>query len=243
MRYSETYRTRWHDTDANRRVRPSQLLVYMQETSNGHVASLGLPLDDLRDQKHLGFILSKLRMRLHKPLEAFEDIRVETWTNPARGFSSGRCFRILRGDEVIAEADSTWALVGTEDRQLHKPEETGYAFEDEAPVELDLPSRIRIPSDCTLEPVAQRPIVYSDLDYNMHMNNTRYPDMLCDYLPPEDLPRIRGFCLSYLREAAFGDRITVLRGKKDGTWYFRTVSSEGNVCLEAAIPLDSDSLA
>ncbi len=241
MRYSETYRTRWHDTDAGRRVRPSQLLVYMQETSNQHVASLGMPLDDLRDEKNLGFILSKLRMIIHKPLAAFEDIRVETWTNPAKGFSSGRSFRILRGDEVIAEADSTWALIGTEDHRLHKPEETGYAFDDEAPTELDLPSRIRIPADCMLEPVAERAIVYSDLDYNMHMNNTRYPDMLCDYLPPEDVPKIRGFCLSYLREAAFGDKITVLRGKKDGVWYFRTVSCEGNVCLEAVLLPDSDS--
>ncbi len=240
MRYSETYRTRWHDTDAYRKVRPSQLLVYMQETSNQHVASLGLPLDDLRDRKHLGFILSKIRMVLHQPLSAFEEIRVETWTNPARGFSSGRSFRILRGNEVIAEADTTWALIGTEDRQLHRPEEAGYAFEDEAPAEIDLPARIRIPSDCAMESVATRRIVYSDLDYNMHMNNTRYPDMLCDYLPVEDLPRIRGFCLSYLREAALGDEITILRGKKDGIYYFRTVNGGGNVCLEAALPIDPE---
>ena len=238
MRYSEGYQTRWHDTDSERRVRPSQLLVYMQETSNQHVSSLGTSLDELRDQKHLGFILSKLRLAIHKPLSAFEEIRVETWTNPARGFSAGRSFRILRGDEVIAEADSTWALIGTEDLRLHKPEEAGYAFEDEAPVALDLPSRIRIPADCTLEPVAERTIVYSDLDYNMHMNNTRYPDMLCDYLPIGEVPAIRGFCLSYLREASYGDKLTVLRGKKDGVWYFRTVGGEGNVCLEAMLLSD-----
>lgn len=233
MRYSQSYQTRWHDTDANRHLRPSQLLVYMQETSNQHVAHIGMPLDTLRDEKHLGFILSKIRMSIHRPLSAFEDIRVETWTSPARGFSSGRSFRILRGDEVIAEADSTWALIGTEDHQLRKPEETGYAFEDEAPVELSLPGRIRIPSDCTLEPVAQRRIVYSDLDYNMHMNNTRYPDMLCDYLPLEEVSLLRGLCLSYLHEAAFGDTVTVLRGKVDDTYYFRTVNGAGTVCLEA----------
>ena len=238
MRYSVSYQTRWHDTDANRRVRPSQLLVYMQETSNQHVAHIGMTLDELRDQKKLAFILSKLRMEIHKPLSAFEDIRVETWTNPARGFSSGRCFRILRGEEVLAEADSVWALIGTEDRQLHKPEETGYGFEDEEPLSLSLPSRIRIPADCPLEPVAKRPIVYSDLDYNMHMNNTRYPDMLCDYLPLEEVGEIRGICLSYLHEAAFGDTVTVLRGRKDDTYYFRTVGGSGDVCLEAMILLN-----
>ena len=237
MIYSRQYQTRWHDTDANRNLRPSQLLVYMQETSNHHVASIGLPLDALRDEKHLGFILSKIRLSLRAPLSAFEDVTVETWTTPARGFSSGRCFRILRGDEVIAEADSTWALVDTETRELRRPHESGYDFEDEEPLPLDLPPRIKFPADVPLTEVGVRSIVYSDLDYNMHMNNTRYPDMLCDFLPLEEVGRVKGFVLSYLHEAAFGDRITVLRGKQNNSYYFRTVNGEGKVCLEALIEL------
>ena len=235
MIYSEPYRTRWHDTDACRHLRPSQMLVYMQETSNGHVASIGMTLDELRDQKKLAFILSKIRIAFHRPLSAFEDITVQTWTTPSRGFSSGRCFRILRGEEVIAEADSTWALIGTEDRQLHKPQETGYDFADEEPLSLDVPLRIRFPADVPLEKIGERRIVYSDLDYNMHMNNTRYPDMLCDFLPLEEVGRIKGMTLSYLHEAAYGDTITVLCAKVEGNYFFRTVNAAGTACLEAQI--------
>ena len=50
MKYTVNYTTRWHDTDACRRVRPSALLVYMQETSNQHVSSLGTSLDELHEQ-------------------------------------------------------------------------------------------------------------------------------------------------------------------------------------------------
>ncbi|MBQ9783583.1 MAG: hypothetical protein IJW44_03590 [Clostridia bacterium] len=235
MIYSIPYQTRWHDTDANRQLRPSQLLVYMQETSNQHVAHVGMTLDELRDRKHLAFILSKIRLAFYRPLYAFEDIEVQTWTTPGRGYSSCRCFRILRGDEVIAEADSTWALINTETRQLCKPEETGYPFENEEALTLDVPNRIRFPSDCVPEEVAKRKIVYSDLDYNMHMNNTRYPDMLCDYLPLDTVGKIRGMTLSYLHEAAYGNTITVLRAQKDNVYYFRTLNEEGTVCLEAQI--------
>ncbi len=240
MKFSRNYTVQWHDTDAARRVRPSRLLVYMQETSSHHVASTGLSLDELRDRKSLAFILSKIRLAIHKPLGAFEEITVETWTNPSRGFSSGRSFRILRGDEVIAEADTTWALVDTEERKLHKMEETGYQFEDEAPVELDLPARVRFPAGIAFEKLGERAIVYSDLDYNMHMNNTRYPDMLCDYLPLEEVGRIRGMTLSYLREAAYGDVITVLGGTDGSLRYFRTVNSEGATCLEAVVVLGEE---
>lgn len=237
MKYSLPYTTRWHDTDATRRVRPSQLLVYMQETSNQHVASIGMPLDELRDKKCLAFILSRLRFVIHKPLYAFEDITVETFTTPGRGYSSCRAFRILRGEEIIAEADSTWALVNTETGALCRPEESGYPFENEEAPEISMPNRIRFPSDVTPEEIGTRRIVYSDLDYNMHMNNTRYPDMLCDFLPAEDVERVCGMTLSYLHEATFGHTLRILRAKKDDCYFFRTVDGDGTACLEAQIQL------
>ena len=235
MKYDIDYQTRWHDTDAERRVRPSAILVYMQETSNRHVADSGMSLDELRDTKGLAFILSKIRIAFHRPLYAFEDIRVETFTTASRGYSSVRCFRVLSGDEVVAEADTTWALIDINERQLRKFDETGYIFEDEAPLSIDLPTRTRMPRELIPEEVGKRKILYSDLDYNMHMNNTRYPDMLCDYMPIEKVSGIKGMTLSYIHEAAFGDTITVQRAEREGVYYFRTVNQKGDVCLEAVI--------
>ncbi len=237
MKYSQAYTTRWHDTDAWRRVSPSQLLVYMQETSNGHTTSLGMPLDQLRDEKHLAFILSKLRLAIYRPLYAFQDITVETWTSPERGYSSFRSFRIRRGDEIIAEADSTWALVDPEEHTLHKADEAGYPFIHEDAVALALPPRIRFPAGVPLEEVGRRTVVYSDLDYNMHMNNTRYPNMLCDFLPPEEIEAISGIVLSYLHEGAYGSTLTVLLAKEGKNRFFRTMDEAGTVCLEALITL------
>ena len=235
MIYSKSYQTCWHDTDACRRVRPSQLLVYMQEASNHHIASTGITLDQLRDEKKLAFILSKIQIALYRPLGAYDKIEVQTWTCKGRGFTSPRCFRILKDGEVVAEANTQWALLGVEDRQFHRLEETGYEFQDEEPLALTVPARIRFPADLPLETLGQRRIVYSDLDYNMHMNNTRYPDMLCDFMPLEDVGRIKGISLSYLREAAFGNVVTVLGAKRDESYYFRTLGEDGAVCLEAQV--------
>ena len=237
MKYTEHLRTRWHDTDAERRVSPSRILEYMQETSNGHTRAAGRNLDNLRDEKHLAYILSKLRLEILQPLHAFEDITVETWTSPSRGYSSLRSFQILRGGEVVARADSTWALVNVVDRSLCKPDEAGYAFEHEEPVAIDLPLRIRFPADVPLERIGERRVVYSDLDYNMHMNNTRYPNMLCDFLPLEEIGRIRGMILSYLHEGAYGSNLTVLCAKTETERFFRTVDENGTVCLEAQVSL------
>ena len=235
MKFSRHYQTAWHDTDFDRKVRPSQLLVYMQETSNCHMASCGLTLDELRDQKRLAFILSRISLALYRPLYAFEDIDVQTWTCPGRGFSSNRAFRILRGEDVIAEAYTTWALLDLENGKLCRFDRCDYAFEDEDPPAMPIPARVRFPADADFAEWGKRRIVYSDLDYNGHMNNTRYPDMLCDFLPIESLGRIRGMTLSYLHEAAFGDTVTLLGTKQDGSYYVRTQNEAGVTCLEAQI--------
>ena len=235
MKFSRKYTTTWHDTDAERRVRPTQLLVYMQETSNFHVASSGMTLDELRDKKRLAFILSKIKLAIHKPLYAYEDIDVETWTADTRGFGFLRFFRIKRGEEIIAEAESTWALVGLDDQKLYRTDSLDWNLEGDEVINVGLPNRFRVPHNEELTVLGERKIVYSDLDYNQHMNNTKYADMLCDFLPIERVGNIKGMSLVYLHEAHFGDTVTVRAKENEEGYLVRTVNSEGVACLEAQI--------
>ncbi len=237
MIFKKRYTTRWHDTDANRKVRPTQILVFMQETSNYHIKSLGTDLDKLRDEQGLAFILSKIRLALYKPLYAFEEIEVETWTVESRGFSFNRFFRIMRGDEVIAAADTTWALVSLKDGNLCRIDAYDFKFEHGEPIDIGLPARFRVPKNDLLEFIGERKTVYSDLDYNMHMNNTRYADMLCDFMPYDLIPNIKGISLSYLHEAAFGHTLKIFCAGNSEKFDFRTVDKDGTVCLEAQILL------
>ena len=237
MKFIKSYTTRWHDTDANRIVRPTQLLVYMQETSNAHLDSTGYNLDKLRDEHSLAFLLSKTKIAIYAPLYADESITVETFIAESRAFGFNRFYRILRNDEVIAAADTTWALIDLNTRQLCRADAFDFGFEHESPIDTGLPQRFRVPHTDTLTLLGQRRIVYSDLDYNMHMNNTRYADMLCDFLPLEKVPLVRGISLSYLHEAAFGDVINVYALESENKYSFRTVNQDGVVCLEAELIL------
>lgn len=235
MKHIEYYKTRWHDTDAERRVRPTQLLVYMQETSNRHMTSCGIGLDELRDTKGLAFILSKIKLSIKKALYAYEDIAVETWTAGGRGFGFLRFYRILRGDEVIAECETTWALVGLEDKKLYRADAFDFGFVDDPAIDVGMPPRFRVPKNEELCEFGERRIVYSDLDYNMHMNNTKYADMLCDFIPLEEVSRLRGMSLTYLHEAHFGDTVKLFGQKSDEGYLFRTVNEEGTSCIEAQV--------
>lgn len=235
MIYTEKYTVTWHDTDANRCVRPSQILMYMQETANRHLQAYGCDLDCLRDERGLGFLLSRITLRIYEPLYAYEEIEAQTWICESRGLSFNRCFRILRGETVIAEAFTVWALMDLRARRLVSNEEFIYPFEGEDALALDIPLRFRVPSAEQMEAAGERRIVYSDLDYNGHMNNTRYPDMLCDFTPRIRERRVIGCAISFLHEAAFGKTLSIYRQDSRGECLFRTLDEDGNTCLEARL--------
>ena len=235
MKYSCQYIVKWHDTDANRRVRPSQLLVYMQETANRHLHDANMDLDRLRDERGLGFLLSRVSVCIYKQLYAYDEIEVQTWICDGKGLSFNRCFQILRNKEVVAEAFTVWALMDITNQKLVRQEQFEYPFTGEEPISLSLPIRFRVPAVGEMPKVGERRIVYSDLDYNGHMNNTHYPDMLCDFTDGMTSREVMGFSISYLHEAAFGKTLSVYRLDMDEEHLFRTVDENGNTCLEAKL--------
>ena len=239
MKHCENFKTSWHDTDCNRNVRPSAILTYFEETSNLHMISIGQPLDSVRDEAGFGFVLSRLAMRFYKPVEAYKNIRVETWTSERGPFSTLRSFRAFDGDELVADALTQWALMDVNKHNAVRMSSYDFKFEHEPPIENGVPVRFVIPKETELQKVGERKIYFSECDYNMHMNNTRYPDMICDFLPNMENRQLASLSLSFVREAAMGRTLSVYRAKKDeNTYFFRTADEEGNVCLEAEVRVE-----
>ena len=246
MKYTEKYTVKWHDTDARRNARPSKIVEYMQEIANRQCEASGLPLDKMRDERGLGFILGALSLRIDKSLHAYDEIEVSTWCRPARGFIFNRYFEIKAGGELAAEASSTWVLLDVAKKTIVRTdpgdEMHSHFYYDEPIDPYSLPLKARVPRDAELYEVGTRKICYSDIDYNMHMNNTHYPDMLCDFLG--EMTDGSGLCvrsmsLTYVKEAALGDTLTVYRTNPDaqGQIFMQTKNSAGEVCLEASVTL------
>ena len=70
MKFTQHYTVKWHDTDANRMIRPTALFMYMQETANEHLAKEAISLDALRDEQGLAFLLSSISVVMYEPLYA-----------------------------------------------------------------------------------------------------------------------------------------------------------------------------
>lgn len=239
MIYQETLTARWHDTDATLAVRPSQTLVYMQEMAFCHLNSVDRNLDKLRFEEGLAFILTRLTLKFYRPIRPAEVITAQTWVSDGKGLNFPRYFRIQKQDgTVAAEGASSWLLIDLNTHLPRRVSDFAYGFESEEPLPFVTPRRFPVPAD--MVEVGQRKIVYSDIDYNGHMNNTRYPDMVCDYLPEGTVGRIHTMHLEFVREAKFGSTLRVMRGERtseqgDTVYLVQTVDEQGAVCLAAEV--------
>lgn len=240
MKFVQNYNIRWHDTNANREITPSAILTFMQETTNKHIQTIYPTLEYIRDELHQAFILSKVYMRFYEPAHAYDDISVETWTGEeSRGFTFYRSFCVKVGDKIIADALTLWCLVDTENHKLLPVTKFENNFIDEPSLKVDMPRKIKFPSDIPLDFVGNRKIVYSDIDYNKHMNNTHYPNMLIDFLPEPEKFKVKELMLSFIKGAIYNDEIQIHRCFDNDTFYFKTLNSEGNTCLEAFLKTEA----
>ena len=208
MKWSEEYRINSHDIDENRIVSASALMRYMQDTANLHMAAMRPSYDDLFDAGY-SYVLSRFSMSSYAPLYSHETVISQSWACESRGVSHNRCYRIMKDDRIVAEAVSVWALVSIKDRRLVRANELSLDYGTDEMLDLDMPTRFRIPSHVNPVLVGDRLTEYADVDMNRHMNNTHYPDILCGYIPEISGNRVISMTLNFVNEAPLGERIKI----------------------------------
>lgn len=239
MKWSGEYTVNANDVDFNNIVSVSNMLRYMQDAANYEMEEDGLSYNELF-LRGLSFVLSRIRMSFYSPIYAHEKIEVQSWACESRGVQFNRCYRIMKNGVIAAEAVSVWALVGVNDRHLHRVNELDLPYRKDEMLELDMPARFKIPDDVDMRLVSERVVEYADVDMNGHMNNTHYPDVLCSHLS-ENMrgQRVISMGISFLSEAPLGESVKIYSGMSDGNHYVRTVKENGQTNVEAEIILES----
>lgn len=236
MKYSKTFSTTLHDTDANGIISASAALKFMQECAYSQLNDCGPSMDTLRKEYGLAFVISKITVSFYKPIHKFENLTVETWACESKGYSYLRCYRIIRDNTIVAEASSVWALINTESKRPTKVGEVDFNFACDEPLDLDIPRHIKMSDSPRL--VGERAVMFSDIDENIHLTNTKYPDIICDYLPDMIKKRISKLTINFMSEAPFGEVLKVYRENDDENYFIRTKRKDGKTNIEAEILLE-----
>ena len=224
-----------HDVDFNGVARASSLIRYMQEAAEAHLRECGSSTDALRKSGR-AFILSRFSVSFYESVGLYDEIEAQTWATESRGFSFGRCYRILRDNTVVAEATSVWALIDIESKHPLRVSSFETDLYPEDMLALDVPPRIICPASELMHLRGEHTVSYRELDSNVHMNNTYYSDMLCDTMDMRG-KRILRMSINFITEARLHDTITIYTAEKKDDIFFKTVRPDGKTNIEAQLML------
>ena len=211
------------------------LLRLVQEASTRHCTLLGITGDDYR-RTGTAFLLAKLCARFYQDIPAEAAVRVTTRpTLPTRAVYHRYTTLTLEGSDAPAAAvDARWVLVDVESRRILRrpPEELHLPFTN--PSVPEFPILIPKPQG-ELEDTGTETALYSRCDQNLHLNNTRYADIICDHLPLERFREgaLRELTICYHRELPMGRELRILRREEEPGRFYLLGQEEDHACFEA----------
>ena len=146
--------------------------------------------------------------------ESGEPVRLQTWSDHIKGPQFFRGYRLLdEAGACLTESMASFALVDVNTHHLLRPTAEVLGGLPSVPQETACPLPPALKVTPPLTPVGQWTVPHSAVDFNRHLNNTVYADLLCDFLPAPLRERSpRAYALYYLTEAKEGETLTLYYG-------------------------------
>ena len=225
--YTTNYFVSTLHSDCFGRCKASALLRFAQDAAGEHCLQLGTDWDSMAERRYFWAVIRQ-RMEISCLPKEGETVTVKTWPMPTTRVAYPRATEGFDADgNSLFKVISLWVIMDMDSRSMVLPGKSGVdvpgtSFGTELKAPGGLPAL-----DGSQESL--RTVVYSDLDVNGHMNNTRYLDWLCDLLP-SDFHRehpMKAVTICYLSEALEGQQIS-LRWEKG-----EALTVEGSVAKTA----------
>ena len=235
MIFSKNFEVGSHEVDVNKNMKPSLIQRYMMDTAHEQMRVRRPSADDLLEMKK-AFIMTRITIEVLDDLHTYDRFEGQTWSCDPKAASFRRCFNLCRNGEIVARAHSLWALIDTETGKVCRPSEIDIsAYEHDDVLKLDLPIRFKLPKELKYETVGRKKVLYSEVDTNMHLNNTYYADVLWSYIPDVINKRVTGINLHFHHEAPLGCEMEIQMAKKSENEYCFQTFVDGNLNVEAII--------
>lgn len=190
-------------------LRPSAILLFAQEIAGEHCKTLAVDYDTLA-RKRMFWAVTRHRVQITRLPRLGEKLRVETWHMPTTRVAFPRSMVAYdqQGNECF-RAISLWVLMDMDTRNMILPSKSGIVLVGSLRGnELASPTGVvsRVLSSCRT-----RPVCFTDLDRNGHMNNTRYLDWVYDLLPSafHREHSLKEFTVCYFSEAREGQNLAL----------------------------------
>ncbi|MCL2271980.1 MAG: thioesterase [Treponema sp.] len=205
--WQETFPVRFGAIDRSDRMTLDAVFRFFQEAAISHAENLNVGRDEMI-QTGQGWVLSRMSVRVDRRPDYYETVTVRTWPQGWEKLFVIRNYEILdKNNTAIIRASSAWLVVDIEKRRPLRPQAVLTNMPGNEELEAlsyengDAPLSSLAERD-SLQKIIERKALYTDVDYNGHVNNARYIQWIEDTLDPkllETAGKMR-FDINYLNE-------------------------------------------
>ncbi len=232
------YRVEPQDVDFTLRAKAVSLISAILNTAGIDAHGKGFGVDALMNASNTSWVLSRMAVELDSRPAEYRDYTVATWISDYGRLLSTRNFTLTDAEgHEFGRAVTQWAMIDLRSRTAVDLSWVGREHAEaivDAPSPTERPRKIR--SVTPTESLTRR-VVYSDIDFNRHVNTIRYIEMMYDLLPVELLTSEAPMRLDihFLKECRFGQTLTVGCERRPEGGLFEIGNDEGTVAVRAAI--------
>lgn len=224
--YENHWQVATFEVDAQSEMKLSTMLRICQETSEKHLASLGIGYEKLKADGMV-FLIAKSESIIRRMPAHTEQLRIVTKPQGVRGAEFYRDYEFFAGEESIAYVMQTTVAANTQThRILHPKKFAVYGLDASVNGVTDHAlSRIKTGE---LPFLGERVIRYSDLDYNRHLHNAIYGDIFYDFVPGGIMgKKLTQVQINFVNESLLGETIQIFGQEQDGKVFLYGENSRG----------------
>lgn len=222
--------------DFTSRVSVSSMCEIMLYVAGLDAYNRGFGIDVLAG-KNFGWVLSRMCVELDYMPKEYDEFTVHTWISDYNRLSSTRNFTLTDANgNLFGRAVSQWCMLDFDTRMpvdMNTLQKVHDGTIVDAPSPCERPRRL---GAVVGEPITEHKVVYSDIDFNRHMNTMRYIDLIFDSMPievPEKLEAWR-MDVNFMREALYGDMLSLKHSDADGVKAYEFNNAAGEALCRFA---------
>ena len=215
--WQETFPVRFGAIDRSDTLTLDSMFQFFQEAAICHAENLGVGREDMARTGQV-WILSRISVQVNRRPNYRETITVRSWPRGWEKLFAIRDYDIWGKYDVPAvSARSGWLIVDMEKRRPLRPQSVMDSLPKNEGVDALTWGPIGLEERGNLQKTGERKALYTDVDYNGHVNNVSYIQWIEDALDPQLLEKANRmrFDINYLSEILSGETVEILSAPFD----------------------------
>jgi acyl-ACP thioesterase len=214
------YQVHVYETGPDGKLTLFSLFNFFQDIASDHAIKLGYGRDDLLKENNF-WVLSRIYAKIASLPSWGENLRIKTWPRGTDRFFALRDFEVEFADgRSAARATSSWLIIDRESKRIRRPDDNLTSLNSACYNNVITRNAGKIESDCTnYSRTHELKVRVSDLDINLHTNNTRYLKWVTDSYELNFVLNNSPLSaeINYLAESRFNENISIMTAQEDKT--------------------------